>query len=280
MGVCRVWVIGALTFLLTVPAMVSPAQAWYGHRSNRSYRMGRMNNRLAGVQRASSALGAAQSRLYGARVNAARQVRQARYQAQHSSGLASARLAEQQGNHDYQAARDQAVNQLKSSNPQFRDLLAQCDAKRTQIAALAKSGDTTGQMQSLEADLRTMARKVSLMENSAINSDPAVKQIASQKPDLHASVEAAEKAAQQAVAQNPAVQAAERQLSQAEQQAQQAASRYNSALGSVNSGGMYGRNPYRRRSGYGVSVNYVSIQSGSHRHSVHRSVHHTASRRR
>lgn len=279
MGVCRVWVIGLSAFFLTVPAMDSPAQAWYGHRNYRSYRMGRMNNRLAGVQRASSALGASQSRLYGARVNAARQMRQARYQAQHSSGLASAKSAEQQANHDYQAARDQAVNQLKASNPAFRELLAQCDAKRTQIAALAKSGDTTGQMESLQGDLRTMARKVSLMEDSAVNSDPAAKKIASQRSDLHASVEAAEKAAQQSIAQNPGVQAAQQQLNQAELQAQQAASRYNNAIGSLNSSGMYGRNPYRRRYGYGGGVNYISYRSGGHHYHVHRSVHHTARRR-
>lgn len=277
MSVCRVWAIGLLTIVVTVPATVSPAQAWYGHRNYRSYRMGRMNNRLAGVQRASSALGAAQSRLYGARINAARQVRQARYQAQHSSGLATARAAEQQANHEYQAARDKVVNQLKSTNADFRQLLAQSDAKRTQIAALAKSGDTTGQMQSLEADLRTMARKVSLMEDSAINADPTAKQIASQKVDLHASVEAAEKAAQQAVAQNPGVQAAERQLSQAESQAQLAASRYSNAVGAMNSAG-YGRSTYRRRYGYGVSMNYVSY--GGRHHSIHRRVHHTISRRR
>lgn len=255
----------------------SPTEAWYGHRNHRAYRLGRMNNRMAGVQKAGTALAAAQSRLYAARANAARQVRQARYQAQNSSGLVAAKSADLQANRDYQAARDAAVNKLKTTNPEFRDLLAQASTKRARIAALAKSGESPDEMQRLSSELRTLSRKVTLIEDQAVNADPAARAIASQKPDVHSSLQAAEKAVQNAIAQDPGVQAAQKQLNQASLQAQQASARYNNALGAANSMGMSGRGS-RRRLGYGGYVGLASYGYGTHHY--HHHGHHVHLRRR
>jgi chromosome segregation ATPase len=267
-------VVWLLVITLAGLAGASPAQAWYGHRNNRSYRSGRMNNRLAGVQKASTALAAAQSRLYAARANSARQLRQARYQAQNSSGLLSARSADLHANRDYQAARDAVVNKLKTTNPEFRDLLTQANTKRDRIAALAKSGDSPDEMQRLSGELRTVSRKVTLIEDQAVNADPTAKEIASRKPDVHSSLQAAEKAVQTAIAQDPGVQAAQKQLNQASLQAQQASARYNNALGSANSMGSYGRGYSRGRRGYGVVVMNAGYSHGSHHHHVHHAVLH------
>lgn len=227
-------------------ATATPVEAWYGHRNYRSYRSGRM----AGVQRASSALGTAQARLSAAQMNAARQIRQAKQAALNSPELTSAKSAETQATRDYQSAKEAVVNQLKTTNPEFSDLLAESNAKRDRIAALAKSGDTSGQIQTLEGQLKTLVRKVVSIQDRAINADPTLKEIASRTAGVHASAQSAEKDAKNAVYQDPGVLAAQKQLTQAQIAAQQAAARYNNALGSANSG-MYGGNRYHRRYGYG-----------------------------
>ena len=234
-------------------ASESPVSAYYGHRNHRRSGRGynQSSSRMAGVQRASASLNSAQARLYAAKTNATRQIRQARQQALNSPALMSAKSENITANQDYQTARTAVIARLKDTNPEFRDLLVQCQAKRAQIVALAKSGESSGEIQGLESQLKTMVRKVSLIEEPVVNADPTVKEIVSRKGSIHAKAQSAEKDALNAAAKDPAVQAAQKQLAQAQQQAQQATSRYNSALASASNAGMYGGRPQYRRSGYG-----------------------------
>ena len=261
-------------------ASESPVSAYYGHRNHRGYRSGRGYNqsssRMAGVQRASASLNSAQARLYAAKTNATRQFRQARQQARNSPALMPAKSENITANQDYQTARTGVIARLRDTNPEFRDLLVQCQAKRAQIVALAKSGDSSGEMPSLESQLKTMVRKVSMIEEPAVNADPTVKEIISRKGSIHAKAQSAEKNAINAAANDPAVQAAQKQLTQAQQQAQQATSRYNSALASASNAGMYGGRPQYRRSGYGGYRGFGN-SGRSYYHPVHH-VHHAQPR--
>lgn len=254
---------------LVALAQVNPAQAWYGHRNNRSYRSNRMSQRMAALSKATRDIAAAQAKLAVAKVNAARQIRQARYQAQHSSGLVSAKSADLQANRDYQAAGDAVIAKLKTTNPEFRDLLDQASAKRERFATLAKTGESPEEQQRLSSELRTIARKVTLIEDQAVESDPTARKIAGQKPDIHGALETAEKTAQLAVTTDPGVQSSQRQLSQAALQAQQASVRYGNALNAASASSFYGRGRSRGRHGYRV---YMAM--AGYTHAVHHPHHH------
>lgn len=252
-------------FVAAMLAMESPAHAWYRHRNYRSYRMGRTYNRSANAQRAAIAVNAARGRLNAAQLNAARQLRQARQQALNSPNLTSAKSAYATATRDFQEARDAAVTRLKANHPEFRELLAQCQDRRTRIATLAKSGDTSGAMESLQSELKTMARKVVQIEDQALRDDPVVKDITLRKGEAYSHEQAAEKLAQNSVAQNPGVLAAQKQVAQAQLQLQQATARYGSSLASVGTGFSPRRRGYGPRWS-GSVVRYQTVNRFHHSH--------------
>lgn len=254
--------------LLAIGAMIaempSTAQAWHGHRNYRSYRSGRSN---AGVQRAAVNLNMARARLNAAQNNVALKTRQARQQAQNQPNVVAAKSNYTNVSRDYQTAKEAAVARLKEQNTEFKNLLSQCDTLRQKIASLSRAGDTSGQIQTLEAELRPLARKANLIEDHALNSDSKVKDVTSKKADSHATAQSAEQSALNEAANDPNVLAARKELSQAQSQVQQAASKYSAALASANRSGMYrGRGSYRPRYGY-VSVGVRRY--GGYRHSHH-----------
>ena len=210
-----------------------------------------------------------------AQANVARQVRQARQRALNSTAVTSAKSAYTRAGHDYEAAKEAVVAKLKATNPEFRDLLADAQAKRARIATLAKSPggstDDSGERQTLEAQLKTVVRRIVAIQDPVINNDSTVKSIVERKGDDHLAAQSAEKEAQNAVSQDPNVLAAQKQLAQAQQQVQQAAARYNSALGAANTAGLYGNGRYpHRRSGYG---GYRAYHYSARNYSSHRSFH-------
>jgi chromosome segregation ATPase len=269
----------------------SSADAYYRHRSYRGYRSGRGYNRMAGVQRAAAAMSAAQARLYAAQVNAARQIRRARQQAENSPGVTSAKNDNVRATQEFQTARAAVIAKLKETNTDFRDLTALAQTKRSQIQTLARSGNSPEEMQNLESQLKTIVRKITLIEDQAVDADPAVKEIIAHKGTIHSSLKSAEQDALNAASKDPAVQAAQKQLAQAQQQAMQAAGRYNGALSSMGNSGGYGGGNRGRRYGYGGygRIGVVHVRSGYgggyHHHAFHhpqvqRAVHHSVRRRR
>lgn len=224
------------------------------------------------MQRAAAAANAAQARVYAAQTNLSRQLRQAKQKAGSSPAVASAKSEHTQSERDYQTARDNVVENLKRTNPEFSGLLAECSNLRQQIASIAKNGSSTGpDITTLESQLRTKARKVSLIENEAINADSSVKDILARQATSHTAEVAATKQANAQIAQDPGVKAAQKQLAQANQQAMLAANRYaNTSSGGYGGRGYgYHRGYGHRRSGYGYPVFVGGYRSGYHVHHAH-----------
>lgn len=264
-----------LLAIVTLAMSSTPANAWNGHRSYRSNRAGRGYNRYAArnaaLQRSSTALTTARIRLATAWTNATRELKRARQQAEASPLVISTKSAYTEANQDSQTARATAVAHLKETNPEFRDLLAKCQSLRQQIATLAKTGDTTGNMQSLESELRNLARKTILIEDQALSASASVTEADSRKADSHTKARSAETAALSSALSDPQVKAAQAQLAQARLQMQQATSRYSQALAAANLPvGYSGRSYYRPRVGY----------RGNSWYSARHHAHHTGHRRR
>lgn len=242
-----------LIAIVIIAAFAATADAWSGHRG-RSYRGGRGYNRYgarnAALQRASASLNSARARLYLAQTNAARELKRARQQAENSPAVVTAKSAYSEANRESLTARAAAVARLKETNPEFRDLLAKCQLLRQQIEALAKSGDTSGKMQSLQSELRGLARKTILMEDQAVNADPTLKESDTRKATMHAKTQSAQADALNSVVSDPQVKAARAQLAQAQSQARQASVRYSMVLASASTSGYGGRSYYRPRTGY------------------------------
>lgn len=260
-----------LIAIAAMMAMATPASAWHGHRSYRSYRGGRGSNRYAArnaaLQRASATLNSARARLAMAQANAAREVKRARQQAANSPAVVSAKSEYSEANRDSQTARAAAVAHLKETNPEFRDLLAKCQSLRQQIATLAKSGDTSGKMASLESELRGLARKTILIEDQALSADSTLKDADNRKANSHAKTQSAESAALGSTLNDPQVKAAQALLAQAQLQVQQASARYSQTLASANGPSAYGGRSYHRpRLGY---RGYRGVSWTSTRHRAH-----------
>lgn len=259
-----------------VAAFSASASAWTGHRSYRSYRGGRGFNRSAAhnatLLRAGASLNSARVRVALAQANALRELKRARQQAANSPALTSARSEYSAANQASQAARAVAVTHLKETNPEFRDLLAKCQSLRQQIAALARAGDDSGKIQSLESELRGLARKTILIEDQALNTNPTLQETDRRKANSHAKAQAAESAALTSTLSDPQVKAAQALLSQAQLQAMQASARYSQALASsANSVSYHGRNYHRRRVGYRSYHGASWAHSRRHtHHAVHR----------
>lgn len=261
-----------LFVIIAMAANVTPALAWNGHHNSRSYRGGRGYNRFAArtaaVQRASAALNIARIRLATAQSTVTGELKRTRQQAQNSPALISAKSDYAEANRDSETARAAAVARLKETNPAFRDMLAKCQSLRQQIATLAKSGDTSGKMPSLESELRGLARKTILMEDQALGADATLKEANSRKSTSHLRAQSVEAAAISSSLNDPKVKAAQTQLARAQLQARQASARYSQALAASNMPvANYGRSYYRSRVGY---RRYRAVAGAGHRHHAHR----------
>lgn len=172
--------------------------------------------RRSSASSSAAAMNAKLARINAAQANLTKQLKQARKKAEADSpALSSAKSDHAEAQREYVAAQKTVVENLKKTNPEFRDLAQESERLRNQIAFLGKSKSGSANLNSMKYRLKSKTRRALALEDDAFDADSTIQEIRDRLATAHSAEESALEEVKAAVAQNPAVQAAQKQLNQA-----------------------------------------------------------------